>query len=477
MRYFAGTNFRMSRHPLSHAVVLGGSIAGLFAARVLSDHFAHVTIIERDEPFPAPEPRKGVPQGNHVHVLLARGRMIADALLPGLSDELLTLGAVQLNAGRDFAWHYAGGWRAQHDDGLVFLSMSRPLLESQIAKRIRALANVTVLNDVRIAGPLSGGSRITGVRVTQTGRSAQASEVEADLVVDATGRGSATPQWLAELGFPEPPRDLVGARVAYTSCTFHRGRDRSNHRALLVSGKPSRRNGVIFPIEGDRWLVGLQGFFDDPMPRDREDFQAYARSLAVPDLYEMIRDCEPLSEVKQYRFAGSLRHRYEQLSRLPEGLIVLGDAVCSFNPVYGQGMTVSALEAEILGGMLVRAKAEGGLSPDFARRWFKSIEPVIDAAWTGVLVEDFWLPELAEQRPLHLRPMQWYMDHVQRATHRSAFATNQFYRVINFLDPPAKLFGPRMIAEVILAGFGGSGGNSASQKTPLRQPIHTSRAD
>jgi 2-polyprenyl-6-methoxyphenol hydroxylase-like FAD-dependent oxidoreductase len=281
------------------------------------------------------------------------------------------------------------------------------------------------------------------------------------------------PQWLTELGFSAPPTELVGARVAYTGCTFRRSLDGPDWRALVISGKPSRRSGLIFPIEGDRWLVGLPGFFDEPMPQDHDAFLAYARSLAVPDLYEIIRGCEPLSEIKHYRFTRSLRRRYEQVERLPEGLIVLGDAVCSFNPVYGQGMTVSALEAEALGPMLAQAKAEGGLGPDFTQRWFKTIKPVIDAAWTGVLVEDFWLPELAEQRPLHLRPMQWYMDRVQRATHRSAFATNQFYRVINFLDPPSKLFGPRMITEVMLAGFGGSRGNSASRKTLLRQAAHT----
>jgi 2-polyprenyl-6-methoxyphenol hydroxylase-like FAD-dependent oxidoreductase len=443
---------------------------------VLSDHFARVTIIERDEPALAPEPRKGVPQGNHLHVLLARGRMIADALLPGLSEQLLSLGAVPLNVGREFAWHYAGGWRAQHDDGLVFLSLSRPLLESQIAKRVRTLSNITVLNSVRGVGLRADGSRITGVRVTQPGHSALAGEIQADLVIDATGRGSATPQWLAELGFARPRAELVGATVAYTGCTFRRALDGPDRCALVISGKPSRRSGLIFPIEGDRWLVGLPGFFDEPMPQDHEAFLAYARSLAVPDLYEIIRGCEPLSEIKRYRFAGSLRRRYEQLDRLPEGLIVLGDAVCSFNPVYGQGMTVSALEAKSLGSMLEQAKAEGGLGPDFTWRWFKTIKPVIDAAWTGVLVEDFWLPELAKQRPLRLRPMQWYMEHVQRATLRSAFATNQFYRVINFLDPPAKLFGPRMLTTVMLAGFGGLQGTSALRKAPFGQAANTGGA-
>jgi 2-polyprenyl-6-methoxyphenol hydroxylase-like FAD-dependent oxidoreductase len=222
---------------------------------------------------------------------------------------------------------------------------------------------------------------------------------------------------------------------------------------MIVSGRPARRGGLVFPIEGDRWLVTLPGLGDERMPQDHEGFLAYARSLAVPDLHDMIAPCEPLSGIRRYRFVGSLRRRYERLDRFPDGLIVLGDAVCSFNPVYGQGMTVSAIEAEALGRMVADARAEGGLDPDFARRWFRTMKPIVDAAWNGALLEDLRLPELAGQRALRLRPMQWYMDRVQRATHRSAFVTNRFYRVMNFLDPPVRLFGPRMLAEVMLAGF------------------------
>ncbi|QRM35364.1 NAD(P)/FAD-dependent oxidoreductase [Microvirga sp. VF16] len=475
MRSFARSQIRTPRRPLGHAVVLGGSIAGLFAARVLSDHFAQVTVIERDGVNEAPEPRKGAPQGNHLHALLARGRMIADDLLPGLSDELAALGAVRLNAGRDFAWYYAGGWRMRHDSDLVFLSMSRPLLEGQIDKRVRALPNVTIINGVRIIGLRAGeDSRVTGVRLAEPGRSAPVHEIMADLVVDATGRGSATPQWLNELGFPVPATELVGARVAYATRTFPRNNGRPDWGALVITGKPSPRSGLIFPIEGDRWLVTLPGFSNEPMPQDDQAFLTYARSLAVPDLFETIRQCEPLSQIKHFRFAGSLRHRYERLEHFPEGLIVLGDAVCSFNPVYGQGMTVAAIEAEALGRMLAEAETEGGLEPTFTRRWFQTIKPIVDAAWRGVLLEDFRLPELADQRPLRMRPMQWYMDRVQRATHRSAYVTSQFYRVMNFLDPPTRLFRPRMLSEVMLAAFRISPGNTSSRNTP---PHHVLQAE
>ena len=477
MRYRAHPGTKTPRRPLGHAVVLGGSAVGLLAARVLSDQFDRVTLIERDALADRPEPRKGVPQGNHLHALLARGRMIAEALLPGLCDALLAAGAMRLNAGRDLAWHQSGGWRVQHDSDLFFLSMSRPLLESTIVKRVRALPNVTILDGVRVIGLRAEGNCVTGVRLAKPAGCARGSEIEADLVVDAMGRGSSVPQWLMELGFAAPQTELVGARVSYATWTFRRLDHEPNRRAVVVAGKPARRSGLMFPIEGDRWLVTLPGFFDEPMPQDHNAFLAYARSLAVPDIYETIRNGEPLSEIKRFRFIGSLRRRYERLEHVPEGLIAMGDAVCSFNPVYGQGMTVGAIEAEALSRAVTEARVEGGIGPDFGRRWFQTIRPVVDAAWNGVRLEDFRFPELARERPLRLRPLQWYMERVQQATHRSAFVTDRFYRVMNFLEPPSAFFSPRVMAEVLLPGFGSThrGTTTAWSHAPVCRAPQASR--
>ena len=196
----------------------------------------------------------------------------------------------------------------------------------------------------------------------------------------------------------------------------------------------------------------LASFFDEPSPRDHGGFLEAARSMPVPDIYDVIRDCEPLSEVVQYRFGGSQRRRFERLDRFPEGLIVMGDAVCSFNPVYGQGMTVGAVEAERLNQALAHAKSAGGIAPDFSRRWFRTITPIVDAAWDAVLIEDYRFPELASQRPLRLGPLQWYMGRVHRATYRSPRVTEQFYQVVSFLAPPSTLFRPRIAADVLFGG-------------------------
>jgi len=452
----------MPSRPLHHAVVAGGSVAGLLAARVLSDSFQRVTLIERDALARAPEPRKGVPQGRHVHALLVRGRSILEELLPGLAQELCAAGAVLINSGREFGWHHGGGWRSRYDSNLSFLSVSRPFLEYRIAERVRALPNVATLEGVRIQGFRNDPrNRVTGLRVSRTGDK-QIEEITADLVVDATGRGSATPQWLSDLGFAAPEAELLSARVAYASCTFRRPDHWPEHRALLITGAPAKRGGGLFPIEGGRWLVTLNSFFDEPTPRSHEAFLAFARSLAVPDIYDAVRTSEPLSDIVHYRFAGSLRRHYEQLNRFPDGLIVTGDAVCSFNPVYGQGMTVSAVEAECLAQALAQARREGGLNEDFGRRWFRRIRPVIDIAWNGASLEDLRFPELAQQRPARLKPLQWYMDRVHRATHRSPIVTDQFYRVVNFLDPPTSLFRLRVLADSL---FG-----RGSAKAPMTQP-------
>jgi flavin-dependent dehydrogenase len=320
------------------------------------------------------------------------------------------------------------------------------------------LPNVAVRRGERALGwATDGRGRVTGVRVRGVGQRSET--LDADLVVDATGLGSSTPERFAALGFDAPEAELLPTRVAYASCLFRRRDLGQAWRALVVTGAPLKRSGLVFPVEGDRWLVTLPAFFDEPMPRDHAAFAAFARGLPVPDVHATIAAGEPISGVANHRFPGSLRRRYERLELLPQGLIALGDAVCSFNPVYGQGMTVAAAEAELLGRALARARCQGGIGPDFGRRWFRDVTPIVDRAWRGVSLEDFRFPELADRRPARLRPLQWYMRQMHLAIHRSARVTDQFYRVMNFVDPPTALFRPRILAEVLHGGPAGTGAN------------------
>ena len=438
-------NSQLPTGQFRHAVVAGASMAGLLAARVLADHFDRVTLIERDKLPSRPEARKGVPQGRHTHLLLARGLQILDSLFPSIADELRTAGAITVNAGREIAWHHAGGWRTTYDSDICLLTMTRPLLETRVAERVRALPNVTLLENERVVGVRSNQGAVVGVEV---GRH---DALEADLVVDATGRGSAMPKWLEQLGCSAPATDDIPVPLTYSTCQFRRNGRASDRRALVVTGPGARRSGFAFAVEEDRWLVTLAGMFDEPAPRGHEAFLAFARSLPVADLHDEIRGLEPLSNPVQYGFTGSRWRRYDRLKTLPAGLIATGDAVCSFNPVFGQGMTVAALEAETLAQAVSQAGLGGTLDPRLPHRWYRQIGRHINVAWQGVYLDDLRFPELADRTPATLRPLQWYLDRVHRATHRSAAATEQFYRVIGFLDPPTALFRPRVIAEALRA--------------------------
>ena len=419
------------------AVVIGGSIAGLLAARVLSDHFDEVTLIERDVRDDLLEPRKGVPQGRHPHALLLRGKAIIDALFPGLLEELCEAGGVIVGSGREFAWHHGGQWRVQFETDLSFISMTRPLLETKIAERVYALPNVRVMEGTRVTSlRVDNDGNVLGVQVDRPRDDVPTEQIEADLVVDAAGRGSSTPQWLTGLGFEAPRTEFLKVPVVYASCMFRRTIFPKNWRTLIVTGAPSKRFGFVLPVEDGRWLVGLASFFDESAPEDHRDFMTSARSFTVPDVYEVLRDCQPLSEVVHYRFPGSQRRRYERLTRF-----VTGDAVCSFNPVFGQGMTVCAIEAECLHGELTRAKRGGGITPEFSRRWFRTVESIVDVAWGAISIEDLRFPEIEDERPFRLRLLQWYMGRVHRATYRSRAVTEQFYRVVSFLILPPHCFG------------------------------------
>ena len=207
----------------------------------------------------------------------------------------------------------------------------------------------------------------------------------------------------------------------------------------------------MLPVERDRWLVSLAGYFDEHMPKDHLEFLEFARSLPVPDLYNAVMPQQPVSEVVRHGFPGSRRQRYDRLKRVPERLIVLGDALCCFNPVYGQGITVSALEAEELGAAVAAEKALGDLGRGFSARWFGRIRPIVDSAWEGICIEDARFPELSRGRTLQLKASQWYVSRLHRASYRDPRVTDQFYRVLSFIDPPSSLFRPRVALRALFA--------------------------
>jgi len=441
-------------------VVIGGSIAGLLAGRVLADHFAQVTIIERDALDGGATPRKGVPQGRQGHGLLNRGLNIMTDLFPDLVPDLLASGATCLDMGTDFRWYQFGQWKTHAQSGIMSYSQSRPLLEAKIRSRVQALANVRFLDQCDVTAlQVNGiGSQITGVQVAQRDGSGTTTTLPADLVVEAGGRGSRMPQWLADLGYGRVKETAVKVDVGYASRIYRRPANAGKDwQALMVTPKPptETRLGLILPIEGDRWMVSLCGWHHDYPPADEAGFLEFARSLPVPDVYNAICAAEPLEPIATHKLPSNLRRHYERLPRFPEGLAILGDALCSFNPIYGQGMSTSALDAMALDACLRQQAAQqpAGDLTGFANRFRKGVAGVIANPWLMATGEDFRYPQTEGQRPPGTGLLHWYIGQIHALAAHDPRVLVQFLHVMNMLKPPTALFAPPIAWRVLRAQF------------------------
>jgi 2-polyprenyl-6-methoxyphenol hydroxylase-like FAD-dependent oxidoreductase len=445
-----------------HAIVVGASIGGLLAARVLAETFAAVTVVERDDlAVDAGSPRRGVPQGRHAHGLLARGREVLEEFFPGLSDELIGLGVPVRDLQAGFRWVNDGRLLRRAPSGLLGLGVSRPLLESRIRARVRGLPTVSLLDGTDATGLAAGadGRRVTGLRVLQRGAGTAERVVEADLVVDATGRGSRSPRWLEALGHQAPPVEQVHIGLAYASRSYRRAPDGPDGTAIGATADRAR-GGVMIAQEGDRWIVSFGGFLGDAPPLDHDGYTAYAATLPSPFIHEVIRDAEPLSDAVRFRFPASTRRRYERLRRFPDGYLVFGDALSSFDPVYGQGMSVAALEALELRDAL--AGGDRGL----AGRFFRAAASVIDGPWDIAVGGDLRFPGVQGRRTPRVRMVNAYLRRLHVAAEHDPEVGRAFLRVVNLVDRPERLLAPAVAARVLRGGRAADPG-----PVPVRPPL------
>jgi hypothetical protein len=370
---------------------------------------------------------------------------------------------------------YLSGHRLrQAHAGLVVLCASRPSLEGHVRARVRALPNLIILDRCDIIGLAAtpDGRRITGARVLRRADGSAEELLGADLVVDATGRGSRTPVWLDALGYPRPEPEQVRIGLGYATRTYRLPPDAldGDLAVLQAATLDHPRTGALQLLEGDRWMLTLGGILGDHPPTDPDGFLDFARSLQFPDIHETVRDAEPLDDPVPFRFPASVRRRYERLDRFPDGLLVMGDAVSSFNPVYGQGMSVAALEALTLRGHLDRDSAPP------PRRFFRDVARVVDVPWEMAAGGDLVFPGVQGPRTAKTKLVSAYLARLHAAAAHDAGLARAFVRVAGLVAPPQSLLRPNVAVRVLWGNLLLAAGVSGRSRRWSRRSSRAPRA-
>jgi 2-polyprenyl-6-methoxyphenol hydroxylase-like FAD-dependent oxidoreductase len=435
------------------AVVIGAGIAGLAAARALADSFTQVLILERDKLMPHAAPRIGVPQGKQPHALLVGGLNALTDLFPNFLDRFLKSGAVAYDYSKA-RWEIGGLDLPQRDLGIPIYSASRPLIEFAVREELKQTPNVSLQEQTRVEGlTLSESGAINGVCHSAPGGGVQT--VSADLVVDASGRGVPSLKLLDAIGCAHPATSSIGINIDYSTAIFAKPKDAPSDwliAATLPAAPKERHGALIMPIEGNRWMVTMSTRHPRSLPPATDaEFLAHAEGLRTKTIFNAIQKAERITPITRYRFSGSARVHWERLSSLPRGLLLLGDAACHFNPLFGQGMTAAAQQAVVLKRLLAAAIDESDPLAWLQSIYFKKLAEVLEAPWS-VAVSDLIYPETTGTRPeMFERSMQFAAGLLRLAVqdpeiHRLVMEVQQLLKSPSVYNDPEL---HRRIAEVM----------------------------
>jgi 2-polyprenyl-6-methoxyphenol hydroxylase-like FAD-dependent oxidoreductase len=445
-----------------HAVVIGAGMGGLATAQALSRHFERVTVVERDDLPSRATQRSGIPQARHLHVLQPGGLAALERLLPGFRAELVGSGAVRLMAPRDVCWLSAAGWMRPFDhEPLEMLSATRDLIEWVTRRLVMDTPQVIVRCGLEVTGLVvadppaaGGGPRVRGVGIRPRGATTPepTESIVADLVVDASGRRSHAPDWLAAVGYERPEESTVDAELAYATRIYRRsGDDAGGWKAVFLQARPphTRRMGVLFPIEGDRWMLTVAGTNGEVPPTDERGFLEFTQGLRSPVIADIVERLEPLSPIVGYRRTENRRRHYESLP-MPDGFVVVGDAACAFNPVYGQGMSAAALTAEALDRCLADHLARHGVVAGVSAVAQRAVARANAGAWMVATGGDLRYPETRGGRVgAPDRLIRRYLDRVVATAAVDPVVNAAFFDVVGLLAQPMSLMRPALMARVL----------------------------
>lgn len=434
------------------AVVVGSGVGGLTAARVLSDHFERVTILERDGLTEGPSARPGVPQGKHLHALLAGGQRALNRLFPGFTDDLERVGATRLQTGLDLLTERPGyDPFPQRDLGFFSSGLTRPQLEYCLRRRVEAIANVHLEPGCRVLGLLAtdDGGAIVGVQYQKERRTESRS---ADLVVDASGSGELTVAALRAIGHPGIVETTIGVDMGYSTATFDIPGGAPTHwKGVLHLPLPpqSSRGGLMMPIEGHRWMLSLGGRRGEHPPGDEAGLRDYAASLRTKTIAEAIAPARMLSGVERFVFPESRLRHFERLETFPRGLLPIGDAICRFNPVFGQGISVAAIEGEALGEVLSSVAQAVGSLADAWRPFFQRTAEIVEAPWALAAVPDFIFPQTVGQPPANFEASVRFSIALTHAAARHPDIHRLAAEVQHLLQPRRALMEPSVLERIM----------------------------